>query len=70
MASRTATSFARAAPRTSSSVARLLHAMARTRLTMMSTTEAIAMNGTSACGWIRTSVVGTTVMPVPRANSP
>ena len=28
------------------------------------------MNGASACGWIRTSVVATTVMPVPRANSP
>ena len=52
MASRTETSFARAAPRTSSSVARLLHAIASTRPTMTSTNEASAMNGASACGWI------------------
>ena len=32
--------------------------------------DAIAMNGVSAWGWIRTSVEGTTVMPGPTANSP
>ena len=37
---------------------------------MTSTSEASAMNGASACGWMRTSVDGTTVMPGPSANSP
>ncbi len=33
---------------------------------MTSTSEASAMTGASACGWTRTSVEATTVMPVPR----
>src|SRR4026208_612958 len=70
MASRTETSLARDVPRTSSSVARLLHAMARTRPTMTNTSDAIAMNGVSAWGWIRTSVEGTTGMPGPPGDSP